>query len=650
MNVEIIRFLKSYSTNEYKANSLIVSSFLGRANLSSIRNQLIKKYIIPAGSKDKNKLVAFNKIIEKHKIDFNLELLVELFEFVISPKDKIVNGAVYTPKNIRDFIVSEIVRRYTGSLATTRACDFSVGCGGFLFSMAQAIRAKTKRPYSEIFKENLYGLDITPYSIERTKILLSLLAICDGEDRSSYEFNLEEGNALSFDWKNEHTAISKNGGFNIVLGNPPYVCSRNISKKSFDLLSKWTVCKTGHPDLYIPFFQIGYENLTSQGILGYITVNTFFKSINGRALREYFSEKKPHLRIINFGGEQIFKNRNTYTCLCFVEKGAPSRIEYRLAKSDSLSQLDERDFNVYQYGSFNDTDGWNLVNSKKEDSLIRLIENTGTKFKTLYTTRNGIATLKNKIYKFKPYKENKTYYYFQSYCGKDCKVEKVICRDIVNSNRIKSEQDLAANIEKIIFPYWFKNDKAILISERELRKKCPHAWNYLLDNKESLATRDKGEGKKKYEAWYAYGRRQSLEINSYKLFFPHICHKPKFVLCRDKEILFYNGVAVISESYNELALLKRILESNIFFDYIRNTTKNYSSNFISLSKNYIKNFGIPTLSIEQRKELLSLCDPKQIDSFVTELYRAANSTLIESIKSRSHLVCVEAENEITIEL
>lgn len=57
------------------------------------------------------------------------------------------------------------------------------------------------------------------------------------------------------------------------------------------------------------FFQIGIENLKSNGILGYITMNTFFKSLNGRLLRKYFQEKKLEFDIIDFGSSQIFASK-----------------------------------------------------------------------------------------------------------------------------------------------------------------------------------------------------------------------------------------------------------------------------------------------------------------------------------------------------
>ncbi|WP_429382133.1 Eco57I restriction-modification methylase domain-containing protein [Mucilaginibacter sp. UYCu711] len=68
----------------------------------------------------------------------------------------------------------------------------------------------------------------------------------------------------------------------------------------------------------MPFFQIGINALNPTGRLGYITVNTFIKSVNGRALRQYFQDEALDLTIINFGGEQVFAERNTYTRICII--------------------------------------------------------------------------------------------------------------------------------------------------------------------------------------------------------------------------------------------------------------------------------------------------------------------------------------------
>ena len=93
-----------------------------------------------------------------------------------------------------------------------------------------------------------------------------------------------------------------------------------MSEDTKALLENWEVCRTGKSDLYIPFFQIATELLNERGVLGYIAVSNFYRSLNGKALRDYFANHELNLTIVDFGGEQVFKGSSTYTCLCFIDK------------------------------------------------------------------------------------------------------------------------------------------------------------------------------------------------------------------------------------------------------------------------------------------------------------------------------------------
>ena len=146
-------------------------------------------------------------------------------------------------------------------------------------------------------------MDISGYTIERAKILLSLLAVSYGEDEKEFHFNLKVGNALNFDWEKEYLTFE---GFDIVVGNPPYVRAKHLSLDSKKLLENWEVTKSGNPDLYIPFFEIGLKYLKNTGVLGFITVNTFKRSVNARNLRDYFKSNQLNLSIIDFGKRCYF--------------------------------------------------------------------------------------------------------------------------------------------------------------------------------------------------------------------------------------------------------------------------------------------------------------------------------------------------------
>lgn len=606
LSKNIINFLNTHNTNTTTINSLIVSNFLLFNKIKNVKNQLISSLNIDSKSEIKSLLDEFISIgsIE------SFEDLIESFEFVISPSHKILNGAVYTPKFIREYIVEKSIKKTKVATGKLKIGDISCGCGGFLITAAKYLKINTKKTYSSIYSENIFGIDVESYSIERTEILLTLFAILEGEDKRDFKYNLVVGNSLDYSWREKNSQIEKSNGFDVIVGNPPYVCSRNMDSRTLKLLKDIEVSSSGHPDLYIPFFQIGIENLNPKGVLGYITVNTFLKSVNGRALRNYFSKNKVNLIIMNFGGEQLFKDRNTYTCLCFISFEKPL-VSYVRTSSDNIEKIDLNTIETFRYENLDNIDGWNLVNDFETSNFIKKIEKIGAPFGKLYQTRNGIATLKNEVYKFKPIREDGKYYYIKKK-KIEYPIEKAICRNIINANKVKEEGDIERLLEKIIFPY---DANLKIINEKTLIKKFPKTYSYFLDMKIELATRDKGKGS--YEEWFAYGRRQSMDINKFKLFFAHISKRPRFVLCEDRDLLFYNGISIISDDVSELLLIKKILESDIFFKYISHTTKDYSSGYISMSKNYIKKFGVVKLNELQKNQILL---DEYVENYLRELY------------------------------
>jgi adenine-specific DNA-methyltransferase len=623
MKKDLFTYIKKhFGTETDVVNRLLVTSFAYINQLSIKQNEFLLSYLIdPLEQDDFLKLIEYIKLKD---IKFEFENLIEYFEFVISPEDKIINGAVYTPLFIRDYIVKQSFKKNNKAIAKCLLGDFACGCGCFLYTGAKKIKALTGKSYFDIFKDNIYGLDITDYSVERTKIILSLLAITEGEDKN-FEFNIFKGNALSFDWKKECHAVAKKGGFDFILSNPPYVGAKNISEDNRDLLNKWSVSQVGNPDLYIPFFQIGMENLRKDGVLGYITVNSFIRSLNGRLLRAYIQNERPEMEIIDFGNEQVFQGRSTYTCLCFISNKESDQIGYINTKIKDLTT--ELKFDYANYEDLEPNRGWK-VGLKDTVTIINSIEKTGKSLGNTIDIRNGFATLRNSIYLFTPVHERDDYYVFIKN-GKYFEVEKAICRDAIKANILKSEKDINKFREKIIFPYKVqenpqtelfvdKKNSISLIKETFLLSNYPKAYAYLLENKPSLANRDKG--KKEYEEWYAYGRNQALLISGFKLLFPCYSNKPYFVLTEEKDLLFYNGYALVSNSLRELEILKKILNSSLFWFYIQNTSKPYSSNYFALSKNFIQDFGICKLSEAEKEFLLSIDNEIEINLFLHDKY------------------------------
>ena len=587
---------------------MLVSLYAKYNEINVVNNTRIRDLIIESQEELNLSLSELQGIIKKHDVaPIALETLVNCFEFVISPSDRVVNGSVYTPKDIRQRIIHECMDDVpTERLQTIRIADIACGCGGFLLDVAEYLHERTGNSYAHIFQKNIFGIDIQGYSIERTKILLSLLALSQGEDEE-FEFNLEPHDTLLFDF-------GRIEPFDVVLGNPPYVCWRNLPEETRKRMRQFDVCRCGNSDLYIPFFQIAIESLRDRGRLGYIVMNTFLTSLNGTALREYLHARQYEIQVVDFRDQQIFKGKNTYTCLFFLKKQHAEQVAYC-----TIGQTEfERPFaySYVDYAALVDKGGWRL----NDMHHVADYERSGIAIGDYCDSRHGIATLSNKTYIFTPIGGDDTCYLLRKN-GREYRVEKGICRDIVNSNKFNSDVTLEEIKEKVIFPYRLGAEGRMeVIPLGEFRLHYPNAYNYLQSQRDELKKRDKGK-QEKYPVWYAFGRTQSMILPRYKLFFPKIAnHSLKCVLSDDPDLLLYNGMAFVSDNREQLQVLQKVLQSRVFWFYVMTNAKPYASGYVSLNGDNIKHFHVPNFTDAEKRELLAMKSQKKVDVWLERFY------------------------------
>ena len=572
-----------------------IYSYLKKKNIEYKKSTIICEFL---GDIDSD-IAKIADYIDSNSDVKNIDDLIVIFEILVDLDEKKSKGVVYTPPVIRDYISMKAI----GNQSIPVLIDPSCGCGAFLISSVRSIKKYHDVSYGDLFDKYIYGADIDEHSIEKCKVLLSLLAIeTEGEFVNEYK-NLYVCNSLDMFSKRKYKHK-----YDVVIGNPPYVRAKNINDEVKTSLKEWNVV-SGNVDLYIPFYQLGIELLKKDGVLGYISPNTFLQSVNGRGLRNYIRDEKVSARIINFKGVQKFPGITSYTCVVFLTVDGKTDMEYAICTDGSIEECQYTNYNISEYS---DNQAWRFGNADV-DKLIYKIEHQPTKLDD-YGIRNGLATLCNDLFFFTSEREDSNYYY-RTYNDKKYKIEKGICIDVAKPNIMRSEIDLIKKGEKAIFPY----ENGAVIPEKRMRSDYPCAYDFLRKYKDKLDGRDKGKTNH-YPAWYAYGRTQGMNNTGLKVLVPYMADRGVAIISEDESLLFYCGYAVFAKDERTLLLLKYFIESDVFWFYIRMTSKPYSKGFMALAKNYIKNFGIPSLSNAEEETILSL-PANEREEFIAELYK-----------------------------
>jgi len=603
--------------DSFVIETALVQLFIEANHIQIKENNLIKGII----SNDKSNILdaknGLNSVLKSKSITD----LVNIFELLVPLEDKKINGAFFTPKIITDFIVSQTINS-----ASQKVCDPSCGCGAFLISAAIFISENFIKDVVDIIEENLYGVDIADYCVRRSKILLSLLALKNGEDKEDIKFNLKTADSLAVDWKKLFPEMDREEGFDIVIGNPPYVKYQDINKELRGKLYKdWLTLKTGNYNLYFAFFELGVAIMRADGVLGYITPNNYFTSLAGVQLREYLKSNRLIEKIIDFNHLKLFEAQ-TYTCITFLKKKEKGFLLYeRVDGYEVLDSLKDIHYSKIYFRELNNRK-WRLIRDIEQENIKR-IECVGKKLGVIADIRVGIATCKDSVY-FIFNSTLKEGYYHKSYQGKIYQIEKDITKPIAKISNFKNQDDLDKNNRRIIFPYQKYNNRVELIKENDLKELYPGCYEYLLSAKAALATRDKGEVK--YPEWYAYARTQGLNFFGKKLLTPTFSFEPRFLLEQDENALFCNGYAIYLidkldlftkiEQRLDLAALRKILNSRVMDYYIKRTSVSIQGGYSCYQKNFIELFGIPDFTSEEVNFLNTENNKTKIDDFLVEKY------------------------------
>ena len=305
-----------------------------------------------------------------------------------------------------------------------------------------------------------------------------------------------------------------NDGFDIVIGNPPYIQLQNNGgelAKLYEPCGYKTFAKTG--DIYCLFYERGYQLLKPNGHLCYITSNKWMRAGYGEKTRDFFAKNTNPQLLIDFAGVKIFESATVDTNILLFAK-ATNEHKTLCAVTNKQNKDSVKNLSVFvqQNGSecdFNNSDSW-VILSPIEQSIKRKIEAVGTPLKDWDIQINyGIKTGFNDAFIITTEKRNEI---LANCLTEDERTRTAeLIRPILRGRDIKKYGYDWANLWLIYLPWHFpyQFDSSITgaseKAEKAFKEQYPAVYNHMFQYKEPLSNRNKAETGIRYE-WYAMQR------------------------------------------------------------------------------------------------------------------------------------------------
>jgi len=461
-----------------------------------------------------------------------------------------------------------------------------------------------------ILLDHIYGVDIDQQAVEMTKLSL-LLKVLEGESSETLtkqldlfkeralpdlDNNIQCGNSLIdgdfyqnnqlslldeetryrvniFDWQASFPKIMQSGGFDVIIGNPPYV--------RIQLLKKWASleadfykqyyysAKKGNYDIYVIFIEKGLSMLKDRGNLAFILPHKFFNAQYGESIRNIISKNNYLKEITHFGEQQIFEKITTYTCLLFLSKNSLEKFKFNNIKNIKEWSNDYKNNNTKEFSSLElDAQTWNFEGHEIYNIINKLKHNTellgdlADIFVGTQTSADEVFVLEDCVV------ENNYVIGHSKSLNKVVRIELELTKAFLRGKQIR-RYSLPKTTSYLICPYLISEEVCQLLKEEELSNKFPLTMDYLLKNRLQLEARENGKFKNK--AWYAFAYPKSMTIfQKNKIIVPDYNNVSSFTL--DHQGHFYKtGYGIILKTnYSSLSLpyILGLLNSKLLFKFL----------------------------------------------------------------------------------
>ena len=201
---------------------------------------------------------------------------------------------------------------------------------------------------TDILEKNIYGVDLNEESVEIAKLSLWLRTAQKGRKLNKLNNNIKCGNSLiddpeiagekAFNWQNEFPEIFKNGGFDVVIGNPPYLGGQFLkrNKSEYDFILKNYEVAEYQFDLYVLFYELAIKITKHKGFCSFITPNTWFTNISNKPLRKFILNNTSIRGIVDYSDMNVFVDAVVMTAIIVTQKQLLENNQIQIFRSADL--------------------------------------------------------------------------------------------------------------------------------------------------------------------------------------------------------------------------------------------------------------------------------------------------------------------------
>jgi type I restriction-modification system DNA methylase subunit len=521
-------------------------------------------------------------------------------------------------------------------LAGITVCDPAIGSGAFPVGMMQEIvRARSTLAYVEgmpartaydlkrhAIENSLYGADIDPGAIEIVRLRLWLSLVVDEDDferikpLSNLDYKIMQGNSLLEEFVE---VFQDKGGFDVVIGNPPYIRIQEIQASAPDTVEyykrRYAAAGKGNYDLYVIFVERGLSLLNKSGFLSYILPHKFFNAQYGAPLRKLIADGRHLQHVIHFGDQQIFPSATNYTCLLFLSKQPVAQCRFVRVKDFEAWSMARTGQEGEIASDCISSDEWNFAIGS-EAALFEKLSRMPTKLEDVAERMaQGIRTSANEVYVLNIVKtDGELITAYSQALERDVILERDAVSLFLQGREIKPFQIFPSG-KVVVIPYRTDGGVTTLIKEQELKTDLPNTFAYLFENKSHLQERE--NGKMKGSNWYGFVYPKNIDVmKCSKILVPDIADRASFAIDEEGQYAFTSGYGItLKDDVGESPrYILGLLNSKLLDFYWKKISTPLRGGFFRYFTQFIKQLPIRTinfsdpLEVKQHQLMVTLVD------------------------------------------